>query len=348
MELGSEGREELRLFLEVRGQAGYGAGLGMYIEVVKAHIVSTAKVCTRTSGCSARGGADVSVSAGEVVLDGDAVVAQVAIDGSSGAVFVFVFEPFTSAKIYDSAAVTLDERGVDALRGHKVLAFDDFAAGGLGAGEARLGAVSGGMLRDVCSWMNLLTLFVWTADPDVIAHVDDQPRGFTRVSQEVCTAGWALRAFGVEGTVSILLVAGSAEGVIAVENEWINKGDVADRAHKVGVVVGHVVQRSKIDLGVFLSHIEAGQSMLNFYRLASDGGNWGSGARHSPSTACELGEESVDMWLNGTLFFHLVVKLEGSFLEGEEGCAQRGGHGGERGATRDNSIVTSSGAELSL
>ena len=231
VKLGGEGGEELGLLFEMRCETGERARFGMLVDGVKGDFVSASELGTRASRCERFLFTDVSVAAGEVVLDRNALVANVTFDAGSRAVFIFVFEPFASAEFDNGATVAFNLGGVDALGRHKVLALDLLAARGFRARESSFWAVSSGVLDDAASWMDLLAVFIGTADTDVIAHIDYQTRCFVRAGKEVSSASWALRAFGMDSAVAVLFKAGLTEGVVAVDNDGINERYMADRAH---------------------------------------------------------------------------------------------------------------------
>ncbi len=72
--------------------------------------------------------------------------------------------------------------------------------------------------------------------------------------------------------VSILFEAGSTKGVVAVKNEGVDEGNVADGAHQVGVVVRYVVKSPKIDLGFIVVGRSSWEGMFHFHCLTPGSG----------------------------------------------------------------------------
>lgn len=143
----------------------------MGIEVGIGEVVSAAKV---SSGALVSGYfdfANMSITARKIIFDGDAFVANVALDTSIRTVFVFMFEPIAPAKLYAGTTVALDVGAVNALVWDEVLSLHHLPAFGVWTLEMAFRAVFGRMLLDKDSRQYLFTVFIWTSNFEVVAHI---------------------------------------------------------------------------------------------------------------------------------------------------------------------------------
>lgn len=120
-----------------------------------------------------------------------------------------------------------------------------------------------------------------------------------RPGEEICSAGRALGTFVVICAVSIFLKAYCAEGVVAVEYNWIHKRDMADWAHQMRVIVRDIIEASQVYRGLRLQNGAVHDVVFGDFEAGGDvrfrirRTRW----RQSLASSGELCEERVYMGL---------------------------------------------------